>query len=141
MMGSRENLRFNSSYNIVENAFIQSVNHSHKVGELSSSQKQAVITLREKKDKDKRYIKNWRPISLLNVDTKIMSKVLATWLKKVICKLVTQDQTAYIPGKYTGESVRLISNILECTDRENCEGYMFALIWERLLTHWTITLF
>ena len=74
------------------------------------SQKQAVITLIEKRDKDKHYIKNWRPISLLNVDTKIISKVSATRLKKVICKLVTQDQTAYVPGRYTGESVRLISD-------------------------------
>ena len=62
-------------YDIIKNVFIQSVNHSHKVGELSMSPKQAVITLIEKKGKDKRYIKNWRPISLLNVDTKIKSKM------------------------------------------------------------------
>ena len=52
--------------------------------------------------------------------------MLATRLKKVICKLVTQDQTPYIPGRYIGESVSLISDILEYTDSENCEGYMFA---------------
>ena len=52
--------------------------------------------------------------------------MLATRLKKVICKLVAQDQTAYIPGRYIGESVRLISDILEYTDSKNCEGYMFA---------------
>ena len=42
----------------------------------------AVIKLIEKKDRDKRYMKNWRPISLLNVDTKITSKTLAAKLKK-----------------------------------------------------------
>ena len=36
------------SLNIIENVFIQSFNHSHKIGELSSSQKQVVITLIEK---------------------------------------------------------------------------------------------
>ena len=41
-------------------------------GQLSISQHRVVIKLIEKKDRDKRYIKNWRPISLLNVDTKIM---------------------------------------------------------------------
>ena len=35
-------------------------------GQLSTSQKQAMITLLEKKDKDRRFIKNWRPISLIN---------------------------------------------------------------------------
>ena len=52
-------------------------------GELSHSQKQAVIELIEKKDRDKKFIKNWRPISLLNIDTKVISKVLAERLKNV----------------------------------------------------------
>ena len=42
-----------------------SFNYAHNYGELSNSQKQAVITLVEKKGKDKRLIKNWRPISLI----------------------------------------------------------------------------
>ena len=40
-----------------------------------------MIKLTEKKDRDKRYIKNLRPISLLSVDYTIMSKALATRLK------------------------------------------------------------
>jgi len=41
---------------------------------MSLSQRQAVITLIEKKDQDRCDLKNWRPISLLNVDAKIASK-------------------------------------------------------------------
>ena len=50
---------------------------------MSNTQKQAVITLIEKKGKDRCFIENWRPISLLNVDGKIMSKVIATRIKNV----------------------------------------------------------
>ena len=46
------------------------------------SQRQAVIKLIEKKDKDKCFIKTWRPISLLNVDYKIISKIFLLDLKK-----------------------------------------------------------
>ena len=46
---------------------VNSFNYAHNYGELSNSQKQAVIILLEKKGKDKRLIKNWRPISLINV--------------------------------------------------------------------------
>lgn len=40
------------------------------------SQRQDIIILPEKKDGGKRYNKNWRPMSLLNVDTKMISKVV-----------------------------------------------------------------
>ena len=54
-----------------------SLNFAHEHGQLSSSQKQAMITLLEKKVKDRRFIKNWRPLSLMNVDVKIASKAIA----------------------------------------------------------------
>ena len=56
---------------------IQALNHSFSNQQLSNSQRQAMITLIEKKGRDKRYLKNWRPISLINVDAKIVSKAIA----------------------------------------------------------------
>ena len=50
---------------------------------MSCSQKRVVITLIEKKEKDRTFIENWRPISLANVDAKIMSKVIASRIKKM----------------------------------------------------------
>ena len=66
---------------------VDSLNYAHVHGELSHSQKQAVITLIEKKDKDRTWIKNWRPISLVNVDAKIGSKAIA--------KKATEHSTTY----------------------------------------------
>ena len=63
---------------------VESLNYSYDNGELSSSQKRAIITLIEKKDKDRRNISNWRPISLINVDVKIGSKVIAKRLEAVL---------------------------------------------------------
>ena len=62
---------------IVGKHLINCFNYAPGHGELSNSQKQAVITLLEKKGKDKRLIQNWRPISLTNVDAKIGSKTLS----------------------------------------------------------------
>ena len=50
--------------------------------------KQDVITLSEKKDRDKRILKNWRPISLINVDLKIASNALALRVRNVLHELI-----------------------------------------------------
>ena len=63
---------------------VDSLNYAFFHGELSSSHKQAVITLIERKDKDRRWVKNWRPVSLVNVDVKIGSKAIAKRLENVL---------------------------------------------------------
>ena len=55
---------------LVNDCFIRCVNECFKKGEMSSSQKRAVITLIEKKGKDRSFVENWRPIFLVNVDKK-----------------------------------------------------------------------
>ena len=76
---------------------MDSLNYAFFHGELSSSQKQGVIT--EKKDKDRRWIKNWRPIPLVNVDVKIGSKAIAKRLENVLPHIIHYDQNAFVQGR------------------------------------------
>ena len=78
---------------------MDSLNYACFHGELSSFQKQAVINLIEKKDKDRRWIKNWRPVSLVNVDVKIGSKAIAKRLEHVLPHIIHYDQNAFVKGK------------------------------------------
>ena len=66
---------------------------------MSCSQKQAVIILHEKSGKDRALLENWRPISLVNVDTKIMSKVIAARVKKVLPSIIHYKQTGYVKNR------------------------------------------
>ena len=66
-----------------------------------------------KKDRNKRFVKNSRPILLLNVDTKILSESLAEKLKHVLPELISSNQTAYAKNRYISESGRLISDVIE----------------------------
>ena len=101
-----------------------SVTKAFHGSELSHSQKQAVIKLIEKNDRDKKFIKNWRPILLLNIDTKLISKVLAERLKNVLPSLIFSDQTAYVKGRFISEGGRLISDVLEICDKLRIKGFL-----------------
>ena len=105
---------------------LKSLNYSHLVGELSTSQKQAVVTLIEKKSRNKRLVKNWRLISLMNVDVKTALKALSFHLKKAISTLINYDQTAHMKGRFIGESIQMIDDILYHTKQENIDGVHFA---------------
>ena len=85
----------------------------------------------EKKDRDKRLIKNWRPISLLNVHAKIASKAIALRIKQVIHKLIHHDQTAYVYGRNIGESIRVIDDMLEYVNKNSEEGILFEVDIEK----------
>ena len=67
---------YETCWNQLKEIFVDSVLEANEKGHLNLSQRQAIIKSIEKKDRDKRFIKNWRLISLLNVDLKIISKVL-----------------------------------------------------------------
>ena len=75
MMDSQKNF-FLSFWDDIKDIYISFIRTAGIKKELSVLQRQAIIRLIEKKGKDKRFIKNWRPISLLNVDYKIASKLL-----------------------------------------------------------------
>ena len=89
-----------------------SFNYAFQKGSLSISQKRGIISLIPKKNKDKTLLENLRPISLLNVDYKILTKSIAKGLEKVLPKIINSDQTGYIKGRFIGENVRLIQHVM-----------------------------
>ena len=93
---------------------------------LSESQSQALITLIQKPGKDSRNLNSWRPISLINVDTEVISKVLASRIERILPSLISNEQSAFIGGRNTCEPIRLITDILYQTRTRNIPGLLFA---------------
>ena len=65
------------------------------------------------------FLKNWRPITLLNTDYKLVAKAIAERLKNVIPLLIHSDQTGFIKGRFIGENINKILNIIEHCEKNN----------------------
>ena len=101
---------------------IGSLNYGYSLGSLYVTQKQGIITSLPKGDKSRHFLKNWRPISLLNTVYKIGSGVIANRIKKVLPTLINNDQTGFIAGKYIGENIRLLFDIMEYAEKNDIPG-------------------
>ena len=83
------------------------------------------------KELSKRHIKNWRPIPLLNVDTKIVSNVFAAKLKHILPSIISSNQTAYVEKRCISKKCRLISDIMGVSGKENIPGYLVTIDLEK----------
>ena len=77
----------------IKDLLVNSILYAFENGELSIEQKRGIITLLPKKSKNRLFLKNWRPISLLNTDYKIIAKILAKRMQSVLPFIINHDQT------------------------------------------------
>ena len=100
-------------------------------GHLSIYQTQAINKLIEKKDRDKRFIKNRRSNSLVNVDLKIISQVFSEKLKKKLRDLISSQKTAYVKNRHIGESGRTIYDVIEIAKIKQLDGFLVVMDIEK----------
>ncbi len=115
----------------IKTLLTDSLKYSLLEGELSVEQKRGIITLIPKKEKNRLFLKNWRPISLLNVDYKILAKLFAIRLTKVLPFIINEDQTGYIKGRFIGFNIRQIEDAILFSDINNTPGIILSIDFEK----------
>ena len=84
---------------------LDNIHYAHEIGAFSVDQRRGVIKMLPKRNKNPAYVKNLRPITLLNVDYKLLTKTLATRLRGIIPTLLHEDQKGFVRSHFLGESV------------------------------------
>ncbi len=68
------------------------------------------------------FLKNCGAIILLNCEYKIFANVMTIRLQKVLPFIINEDQTGYIKGRFIGQNIRIIEDVVYFTEIENQPG-------------------
>ena len=115
----------------ISELLLKSYEYSYNRGSLSTTQRLGLISLIPKPDRDLLLIKNFRPITLLNVDVKIAAKVIASRIKGNIGKLVHTDQSGFIKGRQIGDAIRTTLDMINAMERDHSPGAIILLDIEK----------
>lgn len=106
-------------------------NESYKSGILPQTLRQVIISLILKKDKDSSQCSNYRPISLLCADVKLLAKILARRMEPLLPTIISPDQTGFIKNRHLFHNVRRLLNILYSTPHKKIPELVISMNAEK----------
>ena len=115
----------------IKDYFMSAIKTAYETNSLSISQRQGLINLIPKKDKNPLSLKNWRPISLLNSDYKLIAKVIATRIKACLNFIIHSDQTGFLKDRYIGENIIKAISIIEYAEQEDLPALLMFVDYEK----------
>ena len=112
-------------WHLIRFDFLEVVSEVYQNEILSNSQRKGMIRLIFKKT-DRTDLKYYRPISLLNVGVKIITKTLALRLGNVLPTIVSEDQTC-IPGRNIAKNLHTLNDVIRCGNSKNIQAAILFL--------------
>lgn len=122
---------YKAFWDLIQEPLLNSLNYSLNNESLSISQKQGIITLIPKEGKDLDYLKNWRPLTLLNQDYKYLTTIIANRFKYLLPKIISTDQNGFVPSRFIGYNIQRILNLIEDSRFNSVNGALINLDFEK----------
>ena len=118
-------------WNQISDSLINMYNYSFDMGILPESVRQGLISLLPKRNKDTRYVKNMRPLTLLNNDYKILSKALDNRLREILPKIIPEDQTGFVKGRKICHNIRKSMDLMDIAKKDKIPMVILSIDMEK----------
>jgi len=129
---------YETFFDLIGTHLLNSYDDTFTRGQLSISQRCCVICLISKDDACLIELSNWRPLTLLNVDYKILAKAVGQRIESIPSSIIHSDQTGFIKGRFIGQNVRLLNDIMEYTEAKKLPCILLFLDFRKAFdtTEW-----
>ena len=111
---------------------LRALNENFKNKAFSASQSQGVITCIPKGDKDRKLLKNWRPISLLNSSYKLASTCIANRIKPILPYIIKTQQKGFIQGRNIADCTREIYDFFYECEENDVPGLLLLIDFQKV---------
>ena len=121
-------IEFYKSFGLkIKTLFMELVKHCYEEGRLFSSARKGILNLIPKANKDSRFIKNLRPITLLNSDYKVIEKVIANKMIPALETIIHTDQRGFMRNRRISVNIRKMLDIIHEAEKEDLEAVVLSL--------------
>lgn len=94
------------------------------MGKISKESQEALIVTLPKPGKSPDSPANYRPISLLNTDTKLYAKLLAQRLSTIIPQIIHPDQVGFVPGRQASDGTRRLIDLIQWVEHRLLSSFL-----------------
>ncbi|KAF7651546.1 hypothetical protein LDENG_00109210 [Lucifuga dentata] len=112
---------------IISPLLLKAYHSSLESGVVAPSWREATIVVLHKEGKDPVKCQSYRPISLLNSDFHILMSILSKRVNKIINHIIHPDQTGFITGRYYGDNLRRVLNIMSYVKSRGEKAMLLSL--------------
>ena len=117
---------YQTFFGVIGSDLVDVINYAFENEKLTLTMRRGIIVLIWKCN-EREYLKNWRPISLLNCDYKIITKILASRISDFIPKIIHPNQKCSVKGRSIHDGTSLIRDLIEYVNRNNLPGLIVSL--------------
>lgn len=120
---------YRKTFHFIAEDLLETINEIFISAKMPRSMTQGMVKLIYKNKGDRTNLKNWRAITLLNNDYKLMTAMLTNRINPLMSAIIEKDQTCSVPGNFIEDALIQIQDIQDYVNQFGGKTMICALDW------------